>query len=1100
MTKKILFFLFLILLSSFVSAETHTLREGWNLFSYPYDGGISFNELDSLCSPVDSVWGFDARYIGISGEDIMQPGRGYWVHTTDDCSFDLEKEDATFTHSLKRGWNLVGVFSTTTNISDIIGNCIIPFDMDILERGRDFGNAYYSIADKDALKPFNGYWVYVARDCTFGELINKKDMSKYSEKEVFLVSDKKWRTVASLKSVARWKDNEGVMHNYPVLEYYDWRPDINEVKNFLNQNSPTHITIVAESASQDLIDTIIASGYTELDITHININDYYSYWSWFNDVLYVESYKSLVASVVDEAVQQNIPLIVKNSNMDSPNVFEGKNVILAGDVLCPANAKSCDDITTFYPGLNIQNIKDLDPEELRQYVQNNEAFVMVHPSWAMIFSADRLTAISEISDPSKLHQLEYQKRLTRGDVYYDKPGTITNRLVAFEMDAEKGALLVLKNSSRLLIFVLPNYWDCRDSNLCDDAYFEGFVSYLNQFTNPNVLFVQSEGYGNGYAWPKDIAKLVSLFQTLSINTLFFMGGYVDACESNFISDLNGREEFNMIQNMHILPELSVSRESSFFPSSYSSSVIRNAYSHWMDETSIPYGESVFCTDNQLYLTPSLFEHIKSKAGFNFQTSKNIGPTNLLDLRVENTKLSLNSYFGHFSCTDPNLLETWETDQNFIFTCIEEGMEVKDIQTCCSGLTRVDDYSSNSLETIECTTTTSSKQYCVRTGDGICDPDIFSGPENTCVSPDCIDYNNLPDFAFNGDIVFSQSTDWYPKKCITFKYVNQGTANIIDYSYYSYYKDFPQTYGRSNIISASPTSPIFPGEGGEKTLCYYPESTPNEFVIRLDDGGLNRIIESDEDNNCIQGTWDEPGSFIPCKDCILEGQEVGETQFCCKGLAQVEDYSALSLDDVDCNNPTSNKNYCVKIGDRECGSDWFSGPENMCVSEIDCVNKSTLPDLEIIEVVSFYDEKRYESDTGYYVYDCVDVKYVNKGETSITESTIDSVGYYDDFSISIFEPFEEQELINFEEDNEISPGEQKIASICQRRGEFDKEDNEFEYDGNYKDIVDKYVKIKIDTALPGNMYDNGIFEANEDNNCIGGTWGDVNSFAPCQEDV
>ncbi|MFC1697129.1 C25 family cysteine peptidase, partial [Nanoarchaeota archaeon] len=75
---------------------------------------------------------------------------------------------------------------------------------------------------------------------------NQKKMSKYSEKEVFLISDKDWRDVLSLVPVTTWTDMDGVIHNYPTLIYHE------EVHNLEGDELP-YISIDDSSGSLEYV-------------------------------------------------------------------------------------------------------------------------------------------------------------------------------------------------------------------------------------------------------------------------------------------------------------------------------------------------------------------------------------------------------------------------------------------------------------------------------------------------------------------------------------------------------------------------------------------------------------------------------------------------------------------------------------------------------------------------------------------------------------------------------------------------------------------------------------------------------------------------------
>ncbi len=50
---------------------------------------------------------------------------------------------------------------------------------------------------------------------------NQKDLSKYSLKEVFLISDQNWQDVLSLVPITIWTDQDGTIHKYPTLIYHE---------------------------------------------------------------------------------------------------------------------------------------------------------------------------------------------------------------------------------------------------------------------------------------------------------------------------------------------------------------------------------------------------------------------------------------------------------------------------------------------------------------------------------------------------------------------------------------------------------------------------------------------------------------------------------------------------------------------------------------------------------------------------------------------------------------------------------------------------------------------------------------------------------------
>ena len=75
--------------------QTITLQPGWNLVGYP--SLTSHNRTDGLNnltfgSEVDSIWAFDAfsqKWEEIGSADYFKLGRGYWIHATTTCEWEV---------------------------------------------------------------------------------------------------------------------------------------------------------------------------------------------------------------------------------------------------------------------------------------------------------------------------------------------------------------------------------------------------------------------------------------------------------------------------------------------------------------------------------------------------------------------------------------------------------------------------------------------------------------------------------------------------------------------------------------------------------------------------------------------------------------------------------------------------------------------------------------------------------------------------------------------------------------------------------------------------------------------------------------------------
>ncbi len=75
--------------------QTITLHPGWNMVGYPsssfYNRTIGLNNL-TFGSEVDTIWYFDAplqTWRKLEETDFFKPGRGYWIHATTQCEWEV---------------------------------------------------------------------------------------------------------------------------------------------------------------------------------------------------------------------------------------------------------------------------------------------------------------------------------------------------------------------------------------------------------------------------------------------------------------------------------------------------------------------------------------------------------------------------------------------------------------------------------------------------------------------------------------------------------------------------------------------------------------------------------------------------------------------------------------------------------------------------------------------------------------------------------------------------------------------------------------------------------------------------------------------------
>lgn len=187
---------------------------------------------------------------------------------------------------------------------------------------------------------------------------NEKDLSKYSNKEVFLISDKDWKQMISLIPIVVWTNGDNSISKYPFLIYHQEGDDfdIDSIYHFLEEYKPQKVSYFGDLPSK-LIPVLQNSFNLE---KRENIIDY---WSSFKDVVYVENnYESaLLASTYASLL--NTPLIIDgyNNSID----LTGKNTICVGNIV----AINCNE------KYSIEQLQ-------RKYVEktNTDKIVLVNPA------------------------------------------------------------------------------------------------------------------------------------------------------------------------------------------------------------------------------------------------------------------------------------------------------------------------------------------------------------------------------------------------------------------------------------------------------------------------------------------------------------------------------------------------------------------------------------------------------------------------------------------------------------------------------------------------------------------------------------------------
>jgi len=205
-----------------------------------------------------------------------------------------------------------------------------------------------------------------ASETLFGE--NQKLMSKYSDKEVFLVSDEDWKEVLPLIPLAVWTNSDNNISKYPLLVYHKEENsfDIDSIFHFLEQYNVRKITYFGEMPSE--LYSLLESSFSIEQKQNI-----LEYWESYEDVIYVENDYELGLMSSTYASLINAPLIIEgyNDNIDLSN----KNVVCIGNPTVNCNEKyNLEELQTEYlTKTDTDKIILVNPDDINNFI--GESFV-----------------------------------------------------------------------------------------------------------------------------------------------------------------------------------------------------------------------------------------------------------------------------------------------------------------------------------------------------------------------------------------------------------------------------------------------------------------------------------------------------------------------------------------------------------------------------------------------------------------------------------------------------------------------------------------------------------------------------------------------------
>ena len=149
-----------------------TLYAGWNLISLPLTPSDNSASAVLYGTSYDAVYNYNATSKQFESADVMNPGTGYFVHTTDDYTWEYSGTAYTSMYtSIEQGLNMVGWLNCLKNVDD--GLSSISGDYYYVARWNTSAEKFdvYNPAAPSAFNDFTamdqgtGYFISAKPDC-----------------------------------------------------------------------------------------------------------------------------------------------------------------------------------------------------------------------------------------------------------------------------------------------------------------------------------------------------------------------------------------------------------------------------------------------------------------------------------------------------------------------------------------------------------------------------------------------------------------------------------------------------------------------------------------------------------------------------------------------------------------------------------------------------------------------------------------------------------------------------------------------------------------------------------------------------------------------
>ncbi len=177
---------------------------------------------------------------------------------------------------------------------------------------------------------------FSANTVSYYNIENSRNMYKYTDKTVFIVSDENWEDVISLLPITIWKGGNDICNSvfydsekcaYPLLIYHKetGSQDADSILDFLDQYDADYVRVVGRVP--DYFKTEILKRVDEG--SYLDTYNYLSFWYTRNKIVITErDYKTAMLAAV-LASRENAPLVFSD-DPDIYNIIRYTNVIVVG--------------------------------------------------------------------------------------------------------------------------------------------------------------------------------------------------------------------------------------------------------------------------------------------------------------------------------------------------------------------------------------------------------------------------------------------------------------------------------------------------------------------------------------------------------------------------------------------------------------------------------------------------------------------------------------------------------------------------------------------------------------------------------------------------